>query len=65
LISGNVRYDRHPNGLNESQRERQYVLLCVAKPVDDCVIEVGAGIQGEMMGNPFRTNSQVRSKQSL
>lgn len=52
LISGRV---RQPNAtaLNRRQSRAGYVLLCVARPAEDCVLEVGVESHGELYRNPF------------
>ena len=52
LLSGRV---RQPNAtaLNARQSRAGYVLLCVARPVTDCVLEIGVESHGELYENPF------------
>ena len=52
LISGSV---RQPNGtaLNRRQSEAGYVLLCVARPKEDCVLDVGVESHDRLYVNPF------------
>mgnify|MGYP001803018693 CR=1 FL=1 len=52
LLSGKV---RQPKGtaLNKRQSEAGYVLLCVARPKEDCVIEVGVETHSDLYRNPF------------
>lgn len=52
LISGKV---RQPKGtaLNRRQSQAGYILLCVARPKEDCVIEVGVESHGDLYLNPF------------
>ena len=52
LVSGKV---RQPNAtaLNRRQSRAGYILLCVARPVTDCVIEVGVESHGDLYRNPF------------
>jgi len=52
LVSGRV---RQPNAtaLNGRQSRAGYVLLCVARPVTDCAVEVGVESHGELYVNPF------------
>ena len=47
LLSGSV---RQPKGtaLNRRQSQAGYVLLCVARPKEDCTIEVGVETHGEL-----------------
>jgi len=52
LVSGRV---RQPNAtaLNRRQSRAGYVLLCVARPTTDCVLEVGVESHGTLYENPF------------
>ncbi len=52
MISGSV---RQPNGtaLNKRQSEEGYVLLCVARPKEDCVVDVGVESHDKLYVNPF------------
>lgn len=52
LISGKV---RQPNAtaLNRRQSLAGYILLCVARPVSDCVIEDGVQSHDQLYSNPF------------
>ena len=52
LIEGSV---RQPNGtaLNKRQSQLGYVLLCVARPKTDCVLEVGVESHDQLYVNPF------------
>lgn len=52
LLSGRV---RQPNAtaLNKRQSKAGYVLLCVAQPKSDCVIEEGVESHGDLYQNPF------------
>lgn len=56
MISGKV---RQPNAtaLNKRQVQAGYILLCVARPVTDCVIEVGVDCHDELYRNPFAAKS--------
>ena len=57
LVSGRV---RQPNAtaLNGRQSRAGYVLLCVARPKGDCVLEVGVESHGELYENPFQRVSE-------
>lgn len=52
LLEGKV---RQPNGtaLNKRQSKEGYILLCVARPKTDCVIEVGVESHDKLYQNPF------------
>ncbi len=54
LISGKV---RQPGGtaLNKRQSREGYVLLCVAQPKTDCVVEAGVESHTTLYRNPFST----------
>lgn len=40
--------------LKDDQKAAGYVLLCVARPLDDCVLEVGVESHDNLYRNPFR-----------
>lgn len=52
LISGSV---RQPKGtaINKRQSKEGYILLCVARPKEDCVIDVGVESHDTLYQNPF------------
>lgn len=52
MISGKV---RQPKGtaLNKRQSQAGYILLCVARPTEDCVIDVGVESHDQLYQNPF------------
>jgi len=52
LVSGSV---RQPKGtaLNKRQSQAGYILMCVARPKEDCVVEVGVETHGDLYRNPF------------
>lgn len=52
LVSGSV---RQPKGtaLNRRQSQAGYILMCVAHPKEDCVVEVGVESHGDLYQNPF------------
>lgn len=52
LISGSVRQPRG-TALNRRQSQAGYVLMCVAHPTQDCVVEVGVETHGDLYRNPF------------
>jgi len=52
LISGDVRQPG-ATALNKRQSQAGYVLLCVACPKSDCVIEEGVESHDELYQNPF------------
>ena len=58
LLSGSV---RQPNGtaLNKRQSQRGYILLCVALPQEDCVLEVGVESHHSLYQNPFSSAGAV------
>ena len=39
--------------LNKRQSQEGYVLLCVARPLSDCIIEEGVESHSELYQNPF------------
>ena len=52
LISGKVRQPG-ATALNKRQSQAGYVLLCVAHPTSDCVIEEGVESHDGLYQNPF------------
>jgi len=52
LISGKVRQPG-ATALNKRQSQAGYVLLCVARPTSDCVIEEGVESHDALYENPF------------
>jgi len=56
LVSGRV---RQPNAtaLNRRQSQAGYILLCVARPTADCVLEVGVESHDQLYENPFAQRS--------
>jgi len=52
LLAGKV---RQPNAtaLNRRQSQEGYVLLCVARPKTDCLLEVGVESHDRLYVNPF------------
>lgn len=52
MISGSV---RQPKGtaLNKRQSREGYVLLCIARPKEDCVFDVGVESHEQLYSNPF------------
>ncbi|MDT2040662.1 MAG: 2Fe-2S iron-sulfur cluster-binding protein [Planktomarina sp.] len=55
MISGSV---RQPKGtaINKRQSQDGYVLLCVARPKEDCVFDVGVESHNTLYQNPFSSN---------
>ncbi len=52
LIEGQVKQPG-ASALNKRQSQAGYVLLCVARPKSDCVIEEGVESHDELYMNPF------------
>ncbi|MCB1883674.1 MAG: 2Fe-2S iron-sulfur cluster binding domain-containing protein [Geminicoccaceae bacterium] len=52
LLRGRVRQPG-ATALNRRQSQAGYVLLCVARPVADCAVEVGVESHGDLYRNPF------------
>ncbi len=52
LVSGSVKQPG-ASALNKRQSQAGYILLCVARPKSDCVIEEGVESHGELYQNPF------------
>lgn len=67
MIEGRVSEPRG-TALNKRQRREGYVLLCVARPRTDCIIDVGVESHGRLFVNPFAVQpppqaSPLKSKQ--
>ncbi|MDG2298066.1 MAG: 2Fe-2S iron-sulfur cluster-binding protein [Planktomarina sp.] len=56
MISGSV---RQPKGtaVNKRQSQDGYVLLCVARPKEDCIFDVGVESHTTLYQNPFSSNA--------
>jgi ferredoxin len=52
LISGEVN-QRAQVALNNRQINDGYIILCVARPLSDCTLEVGVDSHGKLYRNPF------------
>lgn len=52
LISGKVKQPG-ASALNQRQSKAGYILLCVARPKSDCVIEEGVESHDQLYVNPF------------
>ncbi len=52
LIEGKVRQPG-ATALNKRQSKAGYILLCVARPTTDCVIDAGVEFHDELYQNPF------------
>ena len=52
LVQGSVRQPG-ATALNKRQSKAGYILLCVAQPKSDCVIEEGVESHTELYENPF------------
>lgn len=52
LLSGTVRQPG-ASALNKRQSQSGYILLCVARPKSDCVIEEGVESHDQLYQNPF------------
>ena len=53
LINGEVD-QRAQVALNNRQLKDGYVILCVARPISDCTLEVGVESHDKLYRNPFR-----------
>jgi len=56
MISGSVRQPG-ATALNRRQAKAGYILLCVARPQTDCVLDVGVESHDELYQNPFALQS--------
>ena len=59
LISGKVRQPG-ATALNKRQSKEGYILLCVAIPTEDCIIEDGVESHGNLYQNPFLSSNFSR-----
>ncbi|MGR3501401.1 2Fe-2S iron-sulfur cluster-binding protein [Pseudaestuariivita sp.] len=59
MLSGKV---RQPKGtaLNRRQSQNGYILLCVARPTEDCEIDVGVESHDTLYQNPFSVKPGAR-----
>ena len=58
LIEGKVRQPG-ATALNKRQAKAGYILLCVARPTTDCVIDAGVESHDELYQNPFAVKPEV------
>ena len=58
LISGTVRQPG-ATAINKRQSKAGYILLCVARPTSDCVIEEGVESHDQLYENQFATRSSL------
>ena len=58
LISGTVRQPG-ATAINKRQSKAGYILLCVARPTSDCVIEDGVESHDQLYENQFATRSSL------
>ena len=56
LISGKVKQPG-ATALNKRQSKEGYILLCVARPTEDCIIEDGVESHGQLYQNPFLSSN--------
>ena len=56
LISGKVKQPG-ATALNKRQSKEGYILLCVARPIEDCIIEDGVESHGQLYQNPFLSSN--------
>ncbi|MGY8996496.1 MAG: 2Fe-2S iron-sulfur cluster-binding protein [Alphaproteobacteria bacterium] len=59
MVSGKVRQPG-ATALNRRQAQAGYVLLCVARPTQDCVVDEGVDSQGDLYQNPFMAPDRSR-----
>ena len=52
LVSGEVDQSAQV-ALNNRQLDHGYIILCVARPLTDCTLEVGVESHGRLYRNPF------------
>lgn len=58
LIAGKVRQPG-ATALNKRQSKAGYILLCVARPVTDCIIDAGVDSHDELYQNPFMIGDRI------
>lgn len=59
LLDGEIAYERAPQALDEDKREDGFVLLCIARPVSDCRIEVGRSVLADAFPGLWRSESET------
>ena len=59
LLSGKVRQPG-ATALNRRQAQAGYVLLCVARPTQNCVVDEGVDAQTDLYQNPFMAPDRSR-----
>ena len=59
LVSGKVKQPG-ATALNKRQVREGYILLCVARPKTDCIIEDGVESHGQLYQNPFLSHDFSR-----
>ena len=59
LLSGKVKQPG-ASALNKRQSREGYILLCVARPTEDCVIEDGVESHEKLYQNPFFSSNLGR-----
>lgn len=59
LIEGKVRQPG-ATALNKRQSKAGFILLCVARPMTDCVLEVGVDSHDGLYQNPFAVPTRSR-----
>lgn len=47
LVAGDVEYITEPRALDEDRRSDGFVLVCSARPLSDCRIEVGPSVRAD------------------
>jgi len=62
LVEGKVRQPG-ASALNKRQSKAGYVLLCVARPKTDCIIEEGVESHDELYMNPFTGALSLKNSQ--
>jgi ferredoxin len=54
LLAGELRHRRPTRALKERHLADGYVLTCIAEPVTDAHLEVGAKVQADLVPNPWK-----------
>ncbi|MFB6183224.1 MAG: 2Fe-2S iron-sulfur cluster-binding protein [Haloarculaceae archaeon] len=63
LLEGEVEYVTPPRALDEDQRAAGFVLLCVARPATDCVVEVGKHVLAEAYPSLWHSERGVEARE--
>lgn len=54
IIDGHVEHTRPPRALKSRHLDEGYILTCIARPTTPCTVEVGSGVQQDLVSNPWK-----------